>query len=208
MIPLSPHEARLRDETYSSAIYVDVEETYTRAGRPQARPVTHQKVFLGKVPMMVRSHYCYLSDKTPQERMDLLECPLDPGGYFIVNGSEKVRKGVNFIKKFRFFSSKLLLFSTSTHCAEHFPPKINWTYLFRLKNSAGLFFLKTSGWRVVIGFLGLVSGGGGPGTPGDEPDLRAPGSQQKVFLCRADWMRGGKLRQTVGVSLPFHYGWR
>lgn len=39
---------------------------------------------------MLRSNRCVLSDKSPEQMAQLLECPLDPGGYFIVKGTEKV----------------------------------------------------------------------------------------------------------------------
>lgn len=51
----------------------------------------HQKTFIGKIPIMLRSTYCLLSGLTDRDLCELNECPLDPGGYFIINGSEKVR---------------------------------------------------------------------------------------------------------------------
>lgn len=39
---------------------------------------------------MLRSARCHLTGKSDREMADLGECPLDPGGYFIVNGTEKV----------------------------------------------------------------------------------------------------------------------
>ena len=48
------------------------------------------KVFIGKVPIMLRSEYCSLHDHTDKELTELGECPYDEGGYFIINGSEKV----------------------------------------------------------------------------------------------------------------------
>ena len=39
---------------------------------------------------MLRSKYCKLRDLSDRELTELNECPLDPGGYFVVNGSEKV----------------------------------------------------------------------------------------------------------------------
>ena len=43
---------------------------------------------------MVKSNWCILSEKlTHQDVVDLDECPEDQGGYFIVNGSEKVVVG-------------------------------------------------------------------------------------------------------------------
>jgi DNA-directed RNA polymerase beta subunit len=45
----------------------------------------------GKIPIMLRSTYCLLNGMTDRDLTELNECPLDPGGYFIINGSEKVR---------------------------------------------------------------------------------------------------------------------
>jgi DNA-directed RNA polymerase III subunit RPC2 len=39
---------------------------------------------------MLRSSNCVLANKTPAELAKLNECPIDPGGYFIVRGTEKV----------------------------------------------------------------------------------------------------------------------
>ena len=47
-------------------------------------------MFIGKVPIMLRSEYCSLHDHTDKELTELGECPYDEGGYFIINGSEKV----------------------------------------------------------------------------------------------------------------------
>lgn len=81
---LPPHECRLRDLTYSAPIYVDVE--YTR-GR---KIIMHKDLEIGRMPIMLRSNKCILDgiDEHQMARFD--ECPLDPGGYFVVNGTEKV----------------------------------------------------------------------------------------------------------------------
>lgn len=39
---------------------------------------------------MLRSSYCILHDLHEKEVYTLNECPYDSGGYFIINGSEKV----------------------------------------------------------------------------------------------------------------------
>merc|ERR1712190_393482 len=40
---------------------------------------------------MLRSSHCHLSNcKTDFDYAEKYECPLDPGGYFIINGTEKV----------------------------------------------------------------------------------------------------------------------
>ncbi|RAL12080.1 DNA-directed RNA polymerase III core subunit RET1 [Aspergillus homomorphus CBS 101889] len=81
---VAPHECRLRDTTYAAPIQVDFE--YVR-GRQR---VMRKGVAIGRMPVMLRSSKCALANKTPAEMSVLNECPLDPGGYFIVNGTEKV----------------------------------------------------------------------------------------------------------------------
>lgn len=46
---------------------------------------------------MLRSKYCLLAGLSDRDLTELNECPLDPGGYFIINGSEKVKKKNIFI---------------------------------------------------------------------------------------------------------------
>ncbi|PIK33731.1 putative DNA-directed RNA polymerase III subunit RPC2 [Apostichopus japonicus] len=82
--PISPHECRLRDMTYSAPITVDIE--YTRG----TQRVIRKHLPIGRMPIMLRSSNCILTGKSPAELAKLNECPLDPGGYFVVRGSEKV----------------------------------------------------------------------------------------------------------------------
>lgn len=81
---ITPHECRLRDLTYAAPILVDVE--YTR-GR---QAVVSRNLEIGRMPIMLRSSKCILTGKSNAEMAKMDECPLDPGGYFIVNGTEKV----------------------------------------------------------------------------------------------------------------------
>ncbi|ORX87985.1 beta and beta-prime subunits of DNA dependent RNA-polymerase [Anaeromyces robustus] len=81
---ITPHECRLRDITYSGNIYIDIEYIKSR------KIATAGKVCIGRLPMMLRSDRCRLSKKTPKEIVEMGECPLDPGGYFIIRGTEKV----------------------------------------------------------------------------------------------------------------------
>ncbi|KAJ1652703.1 DNA-directed RNA polymerase III complex subunit Rpc2 [Dispira simplex] len=82
--PITPHECRLRDITYSGVIYVDVE--YVR----DKQIVRRSRVPIGRMPIMLRSSHCVLTGRDDAEMAALQECPLDPGGYFIVKGTEKV----------------------------------------------------------------------------------------------------------------------
>lgn len=80
----TPQVCRLRDLTYSAPIYVDVR--YWGGNRP----IRMRNYEIGKLPVMLRSCKCVLSGRTPKEREQLGECEYDPGGYFIVNGTERV----------------------------------------------------------------------------------------------------------------------
>ncbi|XP_050391784.2 DNA-directed RNA polymerase III subunit RPC2, partial [Patella vulgata] len=82
--PISPHECRLRDMTYSAPITVDIE--YTRGNQR----IIRNNLPIGRMPIMLRSSNCVLSGKSPAEMAKLNECPMDPGGYFITRGTEKV----------------------------------------------------------------------------------------------------------------------
>ena len=81
---VTPNECRLRDMTYAAPIFVDY--MYWRNGQT----VTRKNVLVGRMPMMLRSNRCALHDKSAEEMARLQECPIDPGGYFIVKGQEKV----------------------------------------------------------------------------------------------------------------------
>lgn len=81
---ITPNECRLRDMTYSAPVFVDIE--YVR-GRQR---VGRKSIPIGRLPIMLRSAKCVLSNKNEMQMAQLNECPLDPGGYFIVNGTEKV----------------------------------------------------------------------------------------------------------------------
>ena len=81
---ITPNECRLRDITYSSPVYVDV--AYWRGNRE----VRKKGVRIARIPMMLRSSKCILADASEDEMSKYQECPMDPGGYFIINGTEKV----------------------------------------------------------------------------------------------------------------------
>lgn len=80
----TPNECRLRDMTYAAPIVVDI--LYKR-GRDTIR---RTNLCIGRIPIMLRSSKCILSGKPAREMGALRECPIDPGGYFVVRGQEKV----------------------------------------------------------------------------------------------------------------------
>ncbi len=80
---ITPMEARLRDLTYEGPIYLEAIPVKNGIeGEPEI-------VYIGSLPIMLRSKYCYLHGKSEEELIEMGEDPNDPGGYFIINGTEK-----------------------------------------------------------------------------------------------------------------------
>jgi DNA-directed RNA polymerase II subunit RPB2 len=93
--PMMPKDARDRNLTYAGPLYTDVKVTTTfidntQNGIRQTKIRTFPNIHLGKIPIMVRSKYCHLQDQRYINPMLLGECSEDPGGYFIVQGGERV----------------------------------------------------------------------------------------------------------------------
>ncbi|MBE7180123.1 MAG: hypothetical protein INR71_02760, partial [Terriglobus roseus] len=144
--PLWPHEARLRNLTYSSPMHImakkrvmvarevpvgageygdgevvddgnqQTELRWEREDEPELNEKGEEawtQVFIGKMPVMMKSSLCWFEDKKVDNMaggQDALyaysECPYDSGGYFIINGSEKVliaqeRSAGNIVQVFK-----------------------------------------------------------------------------------------------------------
>ena len=89
-----PQEARLRNFSYSSAMTIDLNIKYTiRNGENYKNVLNYQKkiknVHIGKLPIMLKSDLCVLNQYKHLNHNETGECYMDPGGYFIINGSEK-----------------------------------------------------------------------------------------------------------------------
>jgi len=91
---LFPNEARLRNLTYASSIFCDIYiEYYIKMEAdtdPELLTESYEKVNIGKIPVMLQSNLCATSGATSKMLKEMGECPYDQGGYFIVDGLEKV----------------------------------------------------------------------------------------------------------------------
>eukprot|EP01125_Pyxidicula_operculata_P003220 TRINITY_DN1367_c1_g2_i2.p1 TRINITY_DN1367_c1_g2~~TRINITY_DN1367_c1_g2_i2.p1 ORF type:complete len:1211 (-),score=312.38 TRINITY_DN1367_c1_g2_i2:298-3930(-) len=93
---LYPNFARLRNITYQGVMYIDVQKTTVSVrseyGEHQEDDVEKlSEIPCGKIPIMVRSYVCWLSQQNgTKDSSSFGECEFDSGGYFIVNGVEKV----------------------------------------------------------------------------------------------------------------------
>ncbi|MHA1557463.1 MAG: DNA-directed RNA polymerase subunit B'' [Candidatus Heimdallarchaeota archaeon] len=84
-----PSEARIRNLTYTAPLYLDMTPIRVdEAGNEIPRETS--RVFVGRMPIMLKSKVCPLSRMTKEELIKAQEDPNDPGGYFVINGSERV----------------------------------------------------------------------------------------------------------------------
>mmetsp|Transcript_4840 Transcript_4840/g.14588 ORF Transcript_4840/g.14588 Transcript_4840/m.14588 type:complete len:1214 (-) Transcript_4840:135-3776(-) len=93
--PLFPNSARLRNLTYSAPLYCDVTMRKIKildedTGEEECVDEKLKKVFIGRIPIMLRSKFCLLDGLSEENLASLGECTVDQGGYFVINGSEKV----------------------------------------------------------------------------------------------------------------------
>ena len=79
-----PVEARLRNITYSAPVFLDIS---AHIDGVQRESFTTQ---IGSLPIMLHSKYCNLHNLSQKELIEKGEDPNDPGGYFIMNGIERL----------------------------------------------------------------------------------------------------------------------
>jgi len=105
-----PNIARIRNLTYCSPLFVDVSyrnEVVNEVGEViRVLKERKERVFLGRIPIMLHSSFCVLKDKVDKQLTDMKECVYDQGGYFVINGSEKV-----LIAQERMASNHVYIFS-------------------------------------------------------------------------------------------------
>lgn len=81
---ITPYEARTRDLTYASPILVEMIPIINGV---EQEP---QEIKLGEIPIMLKSNRCVLYGLGKEELVEMGEDPYDAGGYFIINGTERV----------------------------------------------------------------------------------------------------------------------
>jgi DNA-directed RNA polymerase subunit B len=82
--PIYPIEARLRKISYSAPCFIEVSAHINGIQRESF--VTQ----VGAIPIMLKSKYCHLYKVSREDLISHNEDPDDPGGYFIINGTERV----------------------------------------------------------------------------------------------------------------------
>ena len=141
--PATPMECRLRKLTYFSPVYLD----FKIIDEDKPAPEIEERVHIGNLPIMVRSAQCNLhanhishlcgdadrklSPYTSTEDADRLkqllrragEDPLDPGGYFIINGTERVLISMEDLAPNRVTVEKNKKYAHETEVAKIFSQK-------------------------------------------------------------------------------------
>jgi len=87
-----PNDARLRNMTYAITIHydVDVDFIYYKGDEKIEHSIKLDKIYLGRFPIMLQSDLCILKSLSKDVRFNMGECKNDYGGYFIIDGKEKV----------------------------------------------------------------------------------------------------------------------
>ena len=155
---LYPNEARLKDMTYQSELFADITVKYVTKEKGKSEKIEEElikQIKIGAIPIMLHSRLCVLNNQTPDIIREMGDCIYDQGGYFIIDGKEKVivaqeRIGTNrmFINKSKEpnFSHEALIRCTSEE-NPLFPKTINF-YVYnddvidKIKESSEHKFLK------------------------------------------------------------------
>ena len=85
---ITPAEARLRNVSYSAPVMMEASVI------EDGKILESRFVHIGDVPVMAKSNACILNNFSSQKLVEHGEDPNDPGGYFIINGSERVIVGL------------------------------------------------------------------------------------------------------------------
>ncbi len=96
-----PAEARMRNLSYAAPVFLEFIQIV--GGIERRYP---QEVFIGELPVMLKSKLCHLDNLTEDELIEAGEDPNDPGGYFVINGSERVLVSIEDLAPNRIMVSK------------------------------------------------------------------------------------------------------
>ncbi|MBW3013347.1 DNA-directed RNA polymerase subunit B'' [Candidatus Woesearchaeota archaeon] len=150
-----PREARLRNISYAATVYIDVS---THINGVQRESFTTN---VGRLPVMLKSDICHLKGMSREELIESGEDPNDPGGYFIINGTERVLIDVEDLASNKFFIEKPTV-GTSEYVGKLFSQRGSYRIPHKVeKPRDGIFYLSFTRVQriplmVIIKALGLL----------------------------------------------------
>ncbi|OLS29598.1 MAG: DNA-directed RNA polymerase subunit B' [Candidatus Thorarchaeota archaeon AB_25] len=115
---LYPNEARIRNLTYASKLHLDM--TPVRKEGSVSTRLETMRIYIGDLPVMLRSEKCHLNGLSDEDLIKHGEDPKDPGGYFIINGSERVLVTQEDLAPNRILIEEASKSSSYTHVAKVF----------------------------------------------------------------------------------------
>lgn len=117
---VSPSEARIRNLTYSAPIYLEMTPILQDSETGIEERGETIDIYIGRIPIMLKSERCGLAHLSPENLVKVNEDPRDPGGYFIVNGSERVLVTQEDLAPNRILTEEAGSSSSATHVAKVF----------------------------------------------------------------------------------------
>jgi len=152
---VTPLECRLRNLTYAAPLYVKV----SLSGEISSRET---EIKLLDLPIMLKSKIDPLSKMSEKELIDIGEDPKDPGGYFIINGSERVLIAQEDLASNNILVDKASEGSAATHIAKVISTaKGRRSQLVIERRKDGIFYANLRGYRIpaviLMAALGLAS---------------------------------------------------
>ena len=103
---ITPNDARLKNLTYETHIYADI-LVRIKDDSENITNKTFKNIALGGIPIMLHSEACLLNGQGSEVLKKLGECIYDTGGYFIIDGKEKVIVSQERIATNRLFITKI-----------------------------------------------------------------------------------------------------
>ena len=83
-----PHSCRLENKTYSFEVRVDIDVEYDLGTKIEIK--SFKDVLLASIPLLLKSSLCHLRNLTSSQLYEAGECRFELGGYFVINGQERV----------------------------------------------------------------------------------------------------------------------
>ena len=109
---ITPGEARLRNVSYSAPIMMEASVI------EEGQILESRYVHIGDIPIMVKSNKCILYNLSSKELEESGEDKRDPGGYFIINGSERVVVGLEDLSYNKIMVDKEMVSGSPVHKAK------------------------------------------------------------------------------------------
>ncbi|MFQ5975550.1 MAG: DNA-directed RNA polymerase subunit B'' [Candidatus Hydrothermarchaeales archaeon] len=169
---ITPLESRLRDLSYFSPL--ELEMTPVKEGKVGRTEVIN----IGMLPTMLRSNVCNLYGMSREELIGAGEDPLDPGGYFIVNGSERVLVTIEDLAPNKIMLERSKKYSRTTEVSKVFSKRSGFRALSTVQKDKdgflGVSFPSVVGsipFIILMKALGLESDQEIVNTISDDPDI-------------------------------------